>query len=68
MLIEIHELEVHPIDFEEQYGPGVIDFGPDLRQVDDLADLGTRPTGRGTPRQASDSKGYTAHRRAGYES
>jgi len=36
MLIEIHELEVHPIDFEEQYGPGAIDFGPDLRQVDDL--------------------------------
>lgn len=36
MLIEIHELERHPIDFEEQYGPGAIDFGPDLRQVDNL--------------------------------
>jgi uncharacterized protein len=40
MLIEIHELEVHPIDFEEQYGPGAIDFGPDLRQVDDLQTSG----------------------------
>jgi uncharacterized protein len=36
MLIEIHELERHPIDFEEEYGPGAIDFGPDLLQVDKL--------------------------------
>jgi uncharacterized protein len=40
MLIEIHELEVHPIDFEEEYGPGAIDFGPDLRQVGDLQTSG----------------------------
>jgi len=31
MLIKIHELELHPIDFEEEFRPGAIDFGPDLR-------------------------------------
>jgi len=40
MFIEIHELELHPVDFEEQYGPGAIDLGPDLRQVDDLQTSG----------------------------
>ena len=32
MLIEIHELELHPIDFKEEFRPGAIDLGPDLRQ------------------------------------
>ncbi len=32
MLIEIQELELHPIDFREEFSPGAIDFGPDLRQ------------------------------------
>lgn len=32
MLIEIHVLELHPIEFAEEFAPGVIDFGPDLRQ------------------------------------
>lgn len=32
MFIEIKELELHPIDFEEEFRPGVIDFGADLRQ------------------------------------
>jgi uncharacterized protein len=32
MLIEIKELELHPIDFEEEYGPGVLDLGPDVQQ------------------------------------
>ncbi|HET7441462.1 MAG TPA: DUF177 domain-containing protein [Terriglobales bacterium] len=32
MLIEIRELELHPVDFEEEFGPGAIDFGPDIRQ------------------------------------
>ena len=32
MLIAIHELELHPIDFEEEFRPGVIDLGPDLTQ------------------------------------
>jgi uncharacterized protein len=36
MLIEIQQLEAHPIDFQEQYPPGEIDFGPDLQQTADL--------------------------------
>ena len=32
MLIEIDELERHPIDFEENFLPGRIDLGADLRQ------------------------------------
>lgn len=32
MLIEIHELERQPIDFDEEYLPGAIDLGPDLQQ------------------------------------
>ena len=32
MLIEIQELELHPIEFEEEYRPGVLDLGPDLQQ------------------------------------
>ena len=40
MLIEIRELEVHPVDFDEHLAPGVIDFGPDFRQEADLASTG----------------------------
>jgi uncharacterized protein len=32
MFIEIHELELHPVDYEENLAPGVIDLGPDLLQ------------------------------------
>jgi uncharacterized protein len=32
MFIEIHELELHPVDYEEKFAPGVIDLGPDLIQ------------------------------------
>jgi uncharacterized protein len=32
MFIEIHELECHPVDFDEEFRPGLIDFGADLRQ------------------------------------
>jgi DUF177 domain-containing protein len=32
MLIEVRELQVHPVDFQERIAPGVIDFGPDIRQ------------------------------------
>ncbi|HZR66050.1 MAG TPA: DUF177 domain-containing protein [Terriglobales bacterium] len=32
MLIEVRELEVHPVDFDERIGPGVIDFGPEIHQ------------------------------------
>ena len=33
MLIEIEELERHPIDFREELPPGAIDFGPDAIQA-----------------------------------
>jgi DUF177 domain-containing protein len=36
MLIEIQELERHPIDFEEEFAPGVIDFGSEVQQKGDL--------------------------------
>ena len=32
MLIEIEELEHHPIDFREEFSPGAIDLGEDVRQ------------------------------------
>jgi uncharacterized protein len=32
MFIEIRQLEVHPIDFDERLRPGEIDFGQDLQQ------------------------------------
>ena len=41
MFIEIHELEEHPIDFQEEIKPGELDFGEDFRQVEVL-----RTTGR----------------------
>ncbi|MBV9622610.1 MAG: DUF177 domain-containing protein [Acidobacteria bacterium] len=40
MLIEIRELEDHALEFEEQIAPGVIDFGPDIRQTAHLASSG----------------------------
>lgn len=32
MFIEIKELEAHPIDFDQQFRPGEIDFGEDFQQ------------------------------------
>ena len=40
MFIEIQELQIHPIDFEEDFLPGVIDFGPDLQQRSPLYSAG----------------------------
>ncbi|HLX82586.1 MAG TPA: DUF177 domain-containing protein [Terriglobales bacterium] len=36
MFIELKDLEIHPIDFREEYGPGVIDLGEDVRQLSPL--------------------------------
>lgn len=33
MLIEIAELELHPIDFQEEFPPDAIDLGADVRQT-----------------------------------
>ena len=32
MLIEIQELELHPLDFREEFSPGAIDLGAEVRQ------------------------------------
>ena len=40
MFIEIHELEEHPIDFQEEIKPGQLDFGEDFRQVEVLRTAG----------------------------
>jgi uncharacterized protein len=33
MLIELAELELHPVDFQEEFPPGAIDFGEEVRQL-----------------------------------
>jgi DUF177 domain-containing protein len=40
MLLEIKELEAHAVDFDEQIAPGVIDFGPEIKQSGSLAAAG----------------------------
>jgi DUF177 domain-containing protein len=40
MFIEIHELELHPVDFAEEISPGAIDFGADVRQRGPLRSSG----------------------------
>src|SRR2546430_10670442 len=43
LLIEVRELEAHPVDFDEELEPGAIDFGPDVRQIADLKSAGRAP-------------------------
>ena len=31
MFIEVAELELHPVDFQKEFPPDAIDFGPDVR-------------------------------------
>lgn len=40
MLLEIRELEAHAVDFDEQIAPGVIDYGPEVKQQGNLAAAG----------------------------
>ncbi len=40
MLIEIKELELHPVDFREEFSPGAIDLGEEVRQRTPLATEG----------------------------
>ena len=40
MFINVHELELHAIEFAERIAPQVIDFGPDLRQQTPLQSEG----------------------------
>jgi uncharacterized protein len=36
MLIEIQDLETQPVDFRQEYSPGAIDLGPEVRQQSPL--------------------------------
>ncbi len=40
MFLDIKDLEVRPLDFEEQFAPDVIDLGADVRQRDRLTSSG----------------------------
>jgi uncharacterized protein len=40
MFIDIHELELHPVDFAEEFGPGVLDLGLDSSQRTPLKTTG----------------------------
>ncbi len=40
MLFEIQELERHPIDFKEEFPPGAIELGEELRQISVLKSAG----------------------------
>jgi uncharacterized protein len=41
MFIDIHDLELHPIEFDSEFQPGKIDLGPDVRQQTALKAKGT---------------------------
>ena len=41
MFLDIHDLELHKIDFEESLPPGRIDCGPGIRQVGELVVRGS---------------------------
>lgn len=41
MFLDIHELELHKIDFRETLPPGRIDFGRDIKQAESLAVQGS---------------------------
>jgi uncharacterized protein len=40
MFIELKDLEIHPLDFREEFAPGVIDLGPEVRQRSPLKSAG----------------------------
>jgi uncharacterized protein len=40
MFIDLAELELHPIDFQEEFLPGVIDLGAEVRQLTALTSSG----------------------------
>lgn len=40
MFIEVQELERHPVDFQEEFLPGAVDFGPDMQQSGALRAVG----------------------------
>src|SRR5258708_19785011 len=40
MFIELKDLEIHPVDFREECGPGAIDLGAEVRQRSPLRSEG----------------------------
>jgi uncharacterized protein len=40
MFIELKDLEIHPVDFREEFSPGVIDLGVEIRQWSPLRSEG----------------------------
>jgi uncharacterized protein len=40
MFIELKDLEINPVDFREEFGPGVIDLGAEVRQLSVLLSEG----------------------------
>src|ERR1700674_890640 len=40
MFIEVKDLEIHPVDFGEEFGPGAIDLGEEVRQRSPLRSEG----------------------------
>jgi uncharacterized protein len=40
MFIDIHELELHKLEFDEEFRPESIDLGPDIRQAQPLTSRG----------------------------
>ncbi len=40
MFLDIHDLELHPVEFKEEFAPGTIDFGMDFEQRGPLRSAG----------------------------
>jgi uncharacterized protein len=40
MFLEIKELEAHPVDFNEKFAPGAIEFTDEVRQIEPIATSG----------------------------
>src|SRR5271167_616055 len=40
MFIELEDLQIHPVDFREEFSPGVIDLGPEVVQRSPLRSEG----------------------------
>ena len=62
MFLDIHELERHPVEFTEEFQPGVIDFGEDIHQRTPAQGQRTRRIGRGAARQAQSCYRHTPER------
>ena len=58
MLIELKDLEINPVDFREEFGPGVIDLGDGSTAAVAATQRGPGGSGRGASRQAQGSAGH----------